>query len=108
MVKIKTSKANPVRGSPYLELVEMTRVELVSENHLPELSTSIAYGLTFPLRRAHKQAQRISSLSVMTGAKASSCSRSPLIDAFIQAAVLPVKTAALIRLRTPSHNCSYS
>lgn len=43
-------------------MVEMTRVELVSENHLPELSTSIACGLTFPLRRAHRQAQRFSSL----------------------------------------------
>jgi len=43
-------------------LVEMTRVELVSENHLSGLSTSVADDFTFPLRRAQRQAQRFSSL----------------------------------------------
>lgn len=75
-------------------MVEMTRVELVSEDHLPELSTSVACGFTFPLRRAHRQAQRFSSLWFMTEVKTFPGSRSPLIDAFARAAVLPGKTAA--------------
>jgi len=42
--------------------VEMTRVELVSENCLPEFSTSVADDFTFPLRSAQRQALRFSSL----------------------------------------------
>lgn len=75
-------------------MVEMTRVELVSENHLPKLSTSVAVDFTFPPRSAQRQALRLSSLLVMTGVKAFSGSRSPLIDALIRAAVYPVRTAA--------------
>ena len=74
-------------------MVEMTGIEPVSENSLLKFSTSIADDLKFPWHSAQGQAQRLSSLSVMTGVKAFSDSRSPLSHALIRAAVLPVRTA---------------
>jgi hypothetical protein len=45
-----------------LNMVEMTRIELVSEGCSPELSTSVADILTFPHRDASRQASRFGSL----------------------------------------------
>lgn len=59
-------------------LVEMRRVELLSENRLQKPSTSVAILLKFPLRRAKWRAQRFSSLLIMTENEAVSGSRSPL------------------------------
>ena len=77
----------------FISMVEMTGVEPVSEGNLPRFSTSVAYDLKFPRRGAQRQASHFGSLSVMTGVKAFPGSRSPLIDALIRAAVLPVRTA---------------
>lgn len=60
------------------KLVEMRRVELLSENRLQKPSTSVAILLKFPLRRAKWRAQRFSSLLIMTENEAVSGSRSPL------------------------------
>jgi len=72
----------------------MRGIEPLSENHLPWLSTSVAAVLKFPFHSALQQAQRIGSLKFMTGYKALSGSRAPLIDALIRTAVLPARTAA--------------
>lgn len=60
-------------------LVEARRVELLSENPSPQLSTSVAYLLTFPLRTADKQAVRFSSLKYISKTETSYPIRSPLI-----------------------------
>ena len=75
-------------------VVEARRVELLSENHLSWLSPGAADPLGFPSPDAEGQASGYGSRLVMTGGAAHPCSRSPLIDAFIPAAVLRVKTAA--------------
>ena len=80
--------------STSVHLVEMAGIEPASENRLLRLSTSVAGVLAFPCGSAQRQAQPFSSLFVMTRVKAFPCSRSPLIDAFLRAVVLPGKTAA--------------
>ena len=59
-------------------MVEATRVELVSENHLPQLSPGADCLLRFPSSDADKQASDYGSCQVMTEAATSLCSRSPL------------------------------
>ena len=89
-------------------LVEMTRVELVSEGHLSRLSTGIAYKLIFPRRAAHRQASHSGSLFVHDWVKGHpqftfTANRRPY-----PGRGTPGKDGSLIRPRTPSHNCSYS
>ena len=59
-------------------MVEATRVELVSENHLPQLSPGAGCLLRFPSSSADRQALDYGSYPVMTEAAASLRSRSPL------------------------------
>ena len=66
-------------SSSTVGLVEARRVELLSENPSPQLSTSVAYLLTFPLRTADKQAVRFSSLKYISKTETSYPIRSPLI-----------------------------
>lgn len=67
------------KSSSKVFLVEARRVELLSENPSPQLSTSVAYLLTFPLRTADKQAVRFSSLKYISKTETSYPIRSPLI-----------------------------
>ena len=83
----------------------MRRVELLSENHLPQLSPGAFRLLRFPSHSAGEQAMRYGSFEVVTEAETLLRSCALLIDAFIQAAVLPVKTAALIRLQKQQYCC---
>ena len=83
-----------------MSLVEMRRIELLSENHLSQLSPGADRLCGFPRRISGDQAIRFGSSQVVTQAGTRLRSCSPLIDAFVRAAVLPAKTAALIRLRT--------
>lgn len=92
----RTKTPPPGDGGGVFVLVEMRGIEPLSENHLPWLSTSVAAELIFPLHSARQQALRIGSLKFMTGYKALSGSRAPLIDALIRTAVLPARTAAAI------------
>lgn len=48
-------------------LVEMRRVELLSESHLPWISSSAAGSFNLPLHSANRQALCSGSLCVMTG-----------------------------------------
>ena len=48
-----------VLGAAACQLVEMRRVELLSENRLQKPSTSVAILLKFPLRRAKWRAQQL-------------------------------------------------
>ena len=75
-------------------MVEARGVEPLSENQSTVLSPSAAGLLRFPSHNAGRQALCYGSHPVMTGAVARPRSRSPLVDAFIPAAVLRVKTAA--------------
>ena len=75
-------------------MVDTTGIEPVSENHLPQFSPSAAHLLRFPSLNAGAQALSYGSRWGVTAAATSCRSRSPLIDAFIPAAVLRVKTAA--------------
>ena len=75
-------------------VVEVRRIELLSENRLPRLSTSVADVLTFPRKHAQRQACFFSSLYYMIGVKAAIQTRSLLIDALIRAAVLSNRTSS--------------
>lgn len=75
-------------------MVEARGIEPLSENPQLWLSPSAADFWGFPSPDAKRQASGYGSRMVMTGGAASSRSRSPLIDAFIPAAVFRVKTAA--------------
>ena len=73
-------------------LVEATGIEPVSENPFTQLSPGGVYLLRFPSMHADKQAYTYGSYPVMTKAVASLCSRSPLIDALSQVAVVKGRT----------------
>ncbi len=77
--------------------MEMAVIETASENSFPKLSTSVSGHLNFPRKGADRQARFCGSAKVMTGYSALPCSRSPLHDAPIRAAVLPVGTRAAIK-----------
>ena len=65
-------------------MVEARRIELLSENLSPRISTSVAcYSglLRFPLKSANKQAEIIGRLQYIKRATAFTQWRSPLIDA---------------------------
>jgi len=83
----------------------MAVIETASESLSSQLSTSVSCYLSFPPPHAHRRAYGLGSPKVMTEIRASLRSRSPLIDAFIRAAVLPVKTAALIKQLVKLYCC---
>ena len=83
----------------------MRRIELLSENHLSQLSPGADRLCGFPRRISGDQAIRFGSSQVVTQAGTSLRSCSPLIDAFVRAAVLPAKTAALIRPQQQQYCC---
>ena len=87
------------------DMVEMRRIELLSENHLSQLSPGAFRLLRFPSHVAGEQATCYGSSQVVTEAGTSLRSCAPLIDAFIRAAVFPVKTAALIRQQEQQYCC---
>ncbi len=66
----------------------------MSENRSPQLSPSAACLLGFPSLAAVRQASSYGSLYCMTQAETLLCSRSPLIHAPNEAAVLSAGTAA--------------
>ena len=75
----------------------MAGIEPASEKGSPGLSTGVAFGLGFPLPGAQKHAPGLGSLLVHgKGQRRSPCSRSPLIDAPVPAAVLREGTAAYL------------
>ena len=75
-------------------LVEATRVELVSENLSVQLSTSVVYLLKFLKLTADKQAVSISSSWYIHTVRNNTEERSPLIDALAFAVVLKRRTVA--------------
>ena len=58
----RRSRLQKSRCSSNTRLVEAAGIEPASENPSPQLSTSVAFLLTFPLQSAEKQALRFSSL----------------------------------------------
>ena len=99
--KNKSEPRPPAQGSDLFVVVEMRRVELLSENHLPRLSTSVVFVCRFPPCNAQRQALHFGIPYFMTRPREPPGSRSPLSDAFIRAAVLPVKTAAYLIRQLP-------
>lgn len=69
-------------------MVEMTRVELVSENIFTPASTGVGYAFGFPSYKRHNQGLYYGSFRFMTDSETKAGSRSPLIFALILAVVL--------------------
>jgi|GEM_PF-2664610 len=88
-------------------LVEAAGFEPASEKLSFQLSTSVAFYLILSLAGAKKHAPVRDSPVVRDGVRGVLRARSPLNDALIRAAILPVRTAAALRQRLKQYYCRY-
>ncbi len=80
-------------------MVEVTGVDPVSEEFLPELSTSLVDVLTFPYCNTRQQVLQLSSSYCVTKFGAKLCSHLPLIDAPYTVVVLCTGTSSIKLLK---------
>ena len=76
-------------------MVELRRIELLSENKSIQNSTGVGYDLNSRCFDLHSHNSKPGSLLCMTSAETLRHSRSPLVFALFYAVVLTDKTAAL-------------
>ena len=88
-------------------MVEARGFEPLSEKLSYQLSTSVAFYFILSFAGAKKHAPGRDSLVLRDGIRGIDRARSPLNDALIRAAVLPVRTAAAIKQLLKQFCCCY-